>query len=48
MVEEGWQESIELKEEEWEREKDMYDDIDIIDILDGVWNTYIDSGEIIN
>lgn len=48
MVEDCREEDIKLKEEEWEKEKDSPNDIDIIDVVDTVWNLYLDFNEIIH
>lgn len=48
MVEGGCEKDIKLKKEVWEKEKDMSDDIDIGDVVDGVWNPYLDFGKIIH
>lgn len=48
MAGSDWEEDIKHIEEKWENENERQDDINIINLVDGVWNLYVDSGEIIH
>lgn len=48
MVGESWKEDIKFAEEKLEKEKERPEEVDIIDPVIDVWNTFVNFGEMIH
>lgn len=48
MVGKGWEEDIKCVGEEWKKEIERPEDVDMIDPVNDVWNAFVGHGRIIH